>query len=56
MLTDEIGSVEVLLDKALKNNPHYRTLQQIRGIGPVLAAHTGPGLLGVGGIPAALLD
>jgi DegV family protein with EDD domain len=25
-------------------------------IGPVLAAHTGPGLLGVGGIPSALLD
>jgi DegV family protein with EDD domain len=25
-------------------------------IGPVLAAHTGPGLLGVGGIPAALLE
>lgn len=38
VLTDEIGSVEVLLDKALKNNPHYRALQKIRGIGPVLAA------------------
>jgi DegV family protein with EDD domain len=25
-------------------------------IGPVLAAHTGPGLLGVGGIPSALLE
>jgi len=25
-------------------------------IGPVLAAHTGPGLLGVGGIPPAHLD
>ena len=25
-------------------------------IGPVLAAHTGPGLLGVGGIPLSLLD
>ena len=38
MLTDEIGSVEVALDKALRNNPHYRALQKIRGIGPVLAA------------------
>ena len=38
VLTDEIGSVEVLLDKALRKNPHYRALQKIRGIGPVLAA------------------
>ena len=38
VLTDEIGSVEVALDKALKRNPHYRALQKIRGIGPVLAA------------------
>jgi transposase len=38
MLTDEIGSVEVALDKALRKNPHYRALQKIRGIGPVLAA------------------
>jgi transposase len=38
VLTDEIGSVEVLLDKALKNHPQYRALQNIRGIGPVLAA------------------
>ncbi len=38
MLTDEIGSVEVALDKTLRRNPHYRALQRIRGIGPVLAA------------------
>jgi transposase len=38
MLTDEIGSVEVQLDRALRKDPNYRALLKIRGIGPVLAA------------------
>ena len=38
MLTDEIGSVEVELDRALRKDPNYRALLKIRGIGPVLAS------------------
>jgi transposase len=38
MLENEIGTVEVQLDRALRTHPGYRALLQIRGIGPVLAA------------------
>jgi transposase len=38
LLEDEIGAVEVELDRRLKNHPDYRNLQRIRGIGPVIAA------------------
>jgi len=38
LLEAEIGAVEVELDRRLKYHPDYRNLQQIRGIGPVLAA------------------
>jgi transposase len=38
MLEDEIGVVEVELDRRLKHHPGYRNLLKVRGIGPVLAA------------------
>src|SRR5207247_9444108 len=38
LLEAEIGAAEVELDRRLKHHPDYRNLQQIRGIGPVLAA------------------
>jgi transposase len=38
LVEDEIARVDVALDHRLKNDPDYRRLQRIKGIGPVLAA------------------
>jgi transposase len=35
---DEVARVTPELDRRPKNNPGYRNLQKVKGIGPVLAA------------------
>jgi transposase len=38
LLSNEIDTVDAELDRRLKHHPGYRNLQQVKGIGPVLAA------------------